>query len=159
MRFFPILPLLASTVALPLSAPARDTPEALYTHVSWHFSCPADPIPLPSPRRGERQLLDAGPHPLFRERLINVPFTVHGKLCEPGAVNARVTYGTYPGGPIAAIDLAPHINPETRIISSPSIYVPIDLYQEGLVFRLEYLDATGERLEKIDGRIDFTIPD
>lgn len=55
--------------------------ESLYSSVTWIFQCPSSPIPVPVAGPNELVLVDQGPFNLIREKLVNVPVLIKGKMC------------------------------------------------------------------------------
>src|SRR5258708_1402464 len=52
-----------------------------YESLTWVLQCPNDPLPLPPSDAMNPVLVDTGPHPLYRERLVGTPVKVMGKVC------------------------------------------------------------------------------
>lgn len=61
--------------------PAFDLTESLYHSVTWLNHCPSAPMTPPTRGPLDPIIVGAGPHALYRTRLIDVPFVLMGKVC------------------------------------------------------------------------------
>lgn len=60
-----------------------DLTESLYHSVTWLNQCPTAPMTPPTRGPLDPVIVGNGPHSLYRQRLIDVPFVMMGKVCPP----------------------------------------------------------------------------
>lgn len=85
--------------------------ERLYDGVTWIFQCPTEPMPVPPAGGNSLVLVDAGPHPYLRQRLVDVPVTVKGKICPTERMNRDGIFVIDVSGSMATEDPLKPIDP------------------------------------------------